>query len=98
MTTEIFEGMTGRNISNYDLLDETTEKYGVDRAEAHEAITAMLQGIVEADGQDVILDRQPVRPHLLDSNPGDVDVNHWLTVSDETANEIREALASVYAA
>lgn len=97
MTTEIFEGITGRSISSYDLLDETIEKYGIDRTEAHETIRALLQGIVESDGDSVILDRQPGRPQLLENNPGDVDVTYWLTVSDETAQTIREALASVYA-
>jgi hypothetical protein len=98
MTTDIYDGKTGRAISTYDILDETTERYSLDRREAHESIVAMLQGIVEADGDHVIIERRPVRPELLISNPHDVDVDYWLTVSDETADEIREALASVYAA
>ncbi|MEX3101273.1 MULTISPECIES: hypothetical protein [unclassified Streptomyces] len=98
MTIQIFEGQTGRSIAGYDLLTEAVDTYGVDRAEAHETILSLLQGIVETDGPHVILDRQPIRPHLLEHNPGVVDINHWLTASDETAGEIREGLAAVYAA
>lgn len=95
MSTEIFEGMTGRSISAYDLLDETMDTYGLDKVAAHEAITAFLSGLTE-DDPALILERTPVRPELLKSNPAHVDVNHWLTVSDETADHIRGALAATF--
>lgn len=98
MTTEIYSQNHGRGLSGYDLLDEVSDAYGLERAEAHDAIHAMLDGIIEADGDTVILERRPARPELLNSNPADNDIDHWLTISDETAAEIREALAAVYAA
>jgi hypothetical protein len=98
MTTEIFAQNHGRSISSYDLLDEVQEAYGLSQADAHNAIHAMLTGIVEASDGSVIIDRRPVRPELLESNPNDLDITYWLTVSDETATEIREALAALYAA
>ncbi|WP_338683981.1 hypothetical protein QD712_25945 [Streptomyces acidiscabies] len=96
MTTQIFEGMTGRRIGEYDLLTEAVDTYGMNRAEAHESILSFLQDIVGIEGPAVILDRRPIEPHLLDSNPRSLDIHHWLTVSDKTADEIREALAAVY--
>ncbi|WP_327332935.1 hypothetical protein [Streptomyces anulatus] len=95
MSTEIFEGMTGRSIGSYDLLDETMETYGLDKTTAHEAIAAFLASLAD-DDSSVIIERTPVRPELLKSNPAHVDVTHWLTVSDETADHIRGALAAVY--
>ncbi|MEV5851389.1 MULTISPECIES: hypothetical protein [Streptomyces] len=95
MTTEIFEGMTGRSISTYDLLDETMDTYGLDKTTAHEAIAAFLSGLVD-DDSSVIIERTPVRPALLKSNPAHVDIDHWLTVSDETADHIRGALAATF--
>lgn len=97
MTTDIYSQNHGRNLSTYDLLDEIQEQYGLDRTEAHDAIHAMLTGIIEADGDHVILDRRPARPELLDDNPADNDIDHWLTISDATAQEIREALTATYA-
>ncbi|MFJ9113036.1 hypothetical protein [Streptomyces sp. NPDC102283] len=95
MSTDIYESMTGRSISTYDLLDETTETYGLDKATAHEAITAFLSGLTD-DDPAVIIERTPVRPELLKSNPTDVDIDHWVTVSDETADHIRGALAVTF--
>jgi hypothetical protein len=98
MSTEIYNQNYGRSISSYELLDETRETYGLSRQDAHDAIHAMLSGIIETDGEEtVILGRTPVRPELLTSNPQDVDIDQWITVSDETADAIREALAAVYA-
>ncbi|MYX14432.1 hypothetical protein GTY67_13600 [Streptomyces sp. SID8374] len=94
-TTQIFEGMTGRNISTYDLLDETMTTYGLDKETAHEAIAAFLASLVD-DDPALILERTPVRPELLEANPTSVDIDHWLTVSNETADHIREALAAVF--
>ncbi|MFD8407164.1 hypothetical protein ACFV1G_21065 [Streptomyces anulatus] len=95
MSTEIFEGMTGRSIGTYDLLDEAMETYGLDKTTAHEAITAFLSGLTDNDSS-IIVERTPVRPELLKSNPQDVDINHWVTVSDETADHIRGALAATF--
>ncbi|MEG9551685.1 hypothetical protein V5N34_26790 [Streptomyces baarnensis] len=95
MSTEIFQGMTGRSISAYDLLDETMTAYGLDKTTAHEAITAFLNGLID-DDPAVILERTPVRPELLKHNPTDLDITHWVTVSDETAEHIRGALAASF--
>ncbi|WP_432077789.1 hypothetical protein [Streptomyces sp. YPW6] len=95
MSIDIFQGMTGRSISTYDLLDETMEAYGLDKATAHEAITAFLNSLVE-DDPALILERTPVRPELLEFNPTSLDVDHWVTVSDETADHIRGALAASF--
>ncbi|WP_406501614.1 hypothetical protein OHA04_27770 [Streptomyces sp. NBC_01590] len=98
MSAEIFNQNHGRSISNYDLLDEVQETYGLDKRAAHDAIHAMLSGIIESDGEDaVILDRTASNPELLDHNPHSRDINYWLTISDETADTIREALAASYA-
>ena len=94
-TTDIFEGMTGRSIATYDLLDEAMETYGLDKTTAHEAITAFLSGLAE-DDSSLILDRTPTRPELAGNNPQDIDVTHWLTISDETAGHIRAALAVTF--
>lgn len=96
MSTEIYDNFPGRSFSNYDLLDEVTEKYGLDRREAHESIHAFLDQIVDIDGDDVILKREPVNPALLQSNDRDLDIRYWLTISDETAGTIRDSFAAVY--
>ncbi|MFF6904510.1 hypothetical protein ACFY9Q_01040 [Streptomyces sp. NPDC012389] len=95
MSTEIYEGMTGRSISTYDLLDEAMDTYGLDKTTAHEAITAFLSGLVD-DDPTLIIERTPVRPELLKSNPNSLDIDHWVTVSDETADHIRGALAASF--
>ncbi|MFF8250142.1 hypothetical protein [Streptomyces griseus] len=71
------------------------DTYGLDKATAHEAITAFLSGLTE-DDPALILERTPVRPELLKGNPQDVDIDHWVTVSDETADHIRGALAASF--
>ncbi|MFC8491767.1 hypothetical protein ACFUJU_13390 [Streptomyces sp. NPDC057235] len=96
MSTEIYDDFPGRGFSNYDLLDELVEKYGLDRREAHESIHAFLNQIVDIDGDGVILKREPVNPQLLVSNPRDLDIRHWLTISDSAANDIRNSFAAVY--
>jgi hypothetical protein len=96
MTTEISSLNPGRAIHGYDLLDQIQETYIPDRAEAHAAIHAMLGQIIEIDGDDVILDTTPINPELLTFNPNDRDIYHWLTISDETAEFIREAIAASY--
>jgi len=98
MPTVIASHIPGRAVHRYDLLDETTEKYGISAREAHEAIHAFLGQIVDIDGEDaVILDRRPIRPELLKRNRRDLDVYWWLTISDEAAETIRESLAASYA-
>lgn len=99
LTTEIASRIPGRTIHSYDLLDEVTEAHGLSLEEAHEAIHAMLQHCIDIDGEDkIILDRRPMRPELLEDNPHDVDVYYWLTISEETATTIREALAATHEA
>ncbi|MEE4491629.1 hypothetical protein [Streptomyces sp. BE230] len=90
-TTDIFEGMTGRDLATYDLCTEAENTYGLTQRDAHETITALLQDLI-TDEPALILDRQPVRTITA---PG-IDNNHWLTISDETANHIRGALAAIY--
>jgi hypothetical protein len=88
----------GRTVNGYDLLDEVQEQYGLGRQEAHEAIHAALQQLLDIDGEDqVIIARTPIRPELLKDNPHDLDVYYWLTVRAESVDEIREALAAQYA-
>ncbi|MFD1832392.1 hypothetical protein ACFSJS_22490 [Streptomyces desertarenae] len=95
MATEIASNIPGRTIHPYPLLDEIAERHNLSDREAHEAIHAMLDQIADIDG-DVVLEQRPIRPELLESNPHDLDVYWWLTVSDETAQEIRDALAAQY--
>jgi hypothetical protein len=94
----IADDFPGRSIARYDLLDEVEDRYGLSAREAHDAIHAALQQLIEIDGEDqVVIGRTPQRPELLKSNPGDVDVRFWLRVRDEAVDEIREALAAHYA-
>lgn len=96
---EICDNFPGRAIAAYDLLDEVEERYGLGRRDAHEAIHAALQQLIDIDGEDeVVIARRPQRPELLKSNPHDVDVRYWLVVRAECVDEIREALAAQYAA
>lgn len=96
MTTEIASRIPGRSITSYDLLDEAVATYGLSRAQAHDDIHAFLAQIVDIDGDGTILASEPMRPELLVDNPQDLDIYYWLTISDETADSIREALAAVY--
>jgi len=97
MSTDIYSGSTGRAISNYDLLDEMQDTYGLDRRETHESITAFLTQIVDVDGEDNVIEgTRPVRPELLQSNTSDLDVDHWTTITDRAASDIRDAFAAVY--
>lgn len=93
MTTEIFQGFPGRSIAPYDLLEEMAGLYDLDRREAHESVLSFLSDL----GPEAILKREPTDPRLLESNPHDLDVTHWLTVTDEAARQIRDAFAAVYA-
>ncbi|MFI8872432.1 hypothetical protein [Streptomyces sp. NPDC055243] len=96
---EIFDNFPGRQIASYDLLDEVMDQYGLGKREAHEAIHAYLQQLVDLgeEGQVVIAAR-PARPELLKDNPQDLDVRYWYIVRAETVDEIREALTLHYAA
>lgn len=96
MTMDIYSQNHGRGLSGYDLLDQIEEQFHLSRTDAHDAIHAMLNGIIEAEGESVILNRRPARPELLTDDAPDVDIDHWLTISDETAAEICEALVSAY--
>ena len=96
---EICDNFPGRSIASYDLLDEVEEHYGLSRRDAHEAIHAILQQLIDIDGEDqVVIARRPQRPKLLKSNPHDLGVRYWLVVRAECVDEIREALAAQYAA
>lgn len=98
MSTDIFSGSTGRAISSYDLLDEMQDAYGLDRRETHESIVAFLAQIVDIDGEESVIEAtRPVRPELLESNPGDLDIDRWTTITDTAAEGIRDAFAAVYA-
>jgi hypothetical protein len=94
MSTDIYSGKPGRTIGNYDLLGEVMDTYDLDRQTAHDSIRAFLDQLTDIDGGDTIIASTPVRPELLVSNPHDLDIDYWLTVSDETADAIREALAA----
>lgn len=89
----------GRSIHSYDLLDEVMEATRLGKQEAHDAIHALLDQMVDEDGEDaVILHRQAIRPELLKSNPQDLDVYYWLTVRQESADMIRESLTAEHVA
>lgn len=94
MTVEIYAGFEGRAIEGYELLDEMIDRYALDRRDAHESIRTFLGQL--AEDENVILDRRPVRPALLTANPNDLDITYWETVSETTAEQIRDAFAAVY--
>lgn len=95
MSTDVYTGTPGRAISNYDLLEEIQNTYGLDRREAHESITAFLGQIIGIDGEDAVIEAtRAVRPELLLDNPGDLDIDYWTTITDAAANDIREAFAA----
>lgn len=97
MSTDIYTGKTGRAISNYDLLDEMQEAYGLDRRETHDSIVAFLAQIVDIDGEDAVIEgTRPVRPELIQANPSDLDVDYWTTITDRAAGDIRDAFAAAY--
>lgn len=94
----IADNFPGRSIARYDLLDKVEDRYGLSTREAHEVIHAVLQQLIDVDGEEqVVIARTPQRPELLKSNPNDVDVRYWLTVRAESVGEILEALAAQYA-
>lgn len=98
MATDVSSLIPGRDIHTYDLLGEMQEKYNLDRRATHESIHAFLSQVIEIDGEDaVVLSSRPIRPELLDSNPRDLDVHYWLTISGSAAETIREAFAATYA-
>lgn len=96
--TEIASHIPGRSVHDYDLLDDVMEVTGLGASEAHASIHAMLDDVIAIEGEDeVIRSKRPIRPELLTYNPGMVDVYWWLAVRQETADEIRDALAATYA-
>lgn len=96
---QIGDNFPGRSITDYDLLDEVQERYGLSRRDAHEAIHATLRQLIDIDGEDqVVIARRPQRPELLKSNPQDLDVRYWLVVRAECVDGIREALEAQHAA
>ncbi|MEU0940281.1 hypothetical protein [Embleya sp. NPDC005971] len=96
MSVEIASHIPGRTVHPYELLDEMRKYVGSDR-EAHDSIHVFLNQIVEIDGEEnVILSTRPIRPELLESNPQDLDVYHWITISDDAAQDIRDAFAAAY--
>ena len=92
MTTTIAGQNYGRSIPAYDLLDEMTERYGIDRREAHDSIHTFLADL----GDGAIVGTTPQRPELADYNPHDVDMDTWIEITDEAAEQIREAFDAVY--
>lgn len=95
MTTTIASNIPGRAISSYDLLDELQERHGLTRRETHEGIHAYLDQLAGL-GDNPVVDQQPMRPELLTSNPQDVDVYYWITITDEAAQDIRDSFAATY--
>lgn len=95
MTTTIASNIPGRAISSYDLLDELQEKYGLSRRQTHEEIHALLDQLADL-GDNPVVDERPMRPELLVSNPQDVDVYHWIEITDQAAQDIRESFAATY--
>jgi len=96
--TEIASNNRGRTIPPYELLDETTQTYGISRREAHDAIHAFVDQLIADDGQEnVITSQRPIRPQLEKDNPYDRDRDQWLTLTPEATHTIRTALAATYA-
>ena len=93
MTTMIAGQNHGRAIPTYDLLEEMTERYDIDRREAHDSIHAFLADL----GDDAIVGTTPQRPELDGYNPNDEDRGVWLEITDEAAEHIREAFAATFA-
>ncbi|MGK5530837.1 hypothetical protein [Streptomyces sp. URMC 129] len=87
MPEEIASHIPGRAVGCYDLLDELTEAYGLPRQQVHEGIHALLDQLVELDGEEaVVLDRR------RDRDP------YWrLTISDDALDAIREHYKAVHA-
>ncbi|WP_326806624.1 hypothetical protein OHB04_02210 [Streptomyces sp. NBC_01775] len=75
----------GTQVTNYDLLGEIEGLFNT-RQEAHEAVQTTLSQIIENDGDDVVLSRREMK-----NGSGRV-IGEWLTVSTETAQEIRDAI------
>nr|WSX25546.1 hypothetical protein OG690_38330 [Streptomyces tubercidicus] len=88
----------GRLIYNYDLLDQVIEQTNMDKREAHDSIHALLDQLVEIDGEAaVVIHQEPVQPELLKSNPSDLDIYYWVTIRQEAADLILEQLAAQHA-
>lgn len=95
MTTTIASQNFGRAIHHYDLLTEIAERHGMTDRDAHDAIHAAVEQLIQLDGEDaVIISRQPIQPELLDYNPHDLDRYEWIEITSEAANAIREAIAA----
>ncbi|MCY0923446.1 MULTISPECIES: hypothetical protein [unclassified Streptomyces] len=87
----------GRAINTYPLLDQIQEQHIPNRAEAHAAIHAHLEELIQLDGEDaVIISREPISPLLEISNPLDRDKYYWLTITDEAEQAIRDAIAATH--
>lgn len=96
MPTVIASLNPGRTVYSYDLLDEIQESTGLSRANAHATIHQFLSQITDIDGEEnVILAQEPMRPELLENNTHDLDVYHWITISDDAADGIREACSAI---
>lgn len=91
---EIASRIPGRDVHSYELLDEVVEETGMSERDAHDAIHAILDDLIDIDGQ-VIVSQRPMRPELLRRPGRQIDVYWWLAVTEETAAEIREALTTV---
>ncbi|MYS36369.1 hypothetical protein K388_07167 [Streptomyces sp. KhCrAH-43] len=95
-TYDIFDGIGHENFTPYELCNEAAYAYNMSQSAAHAAIFVLLQRFVAAD-PELVLDRRAVRdetaPPHIDTG---IDTGYWLTVSEETARRIREALAARY--
>lgn len=81
-TTEI-----ASQITNYDLLNDIEDQF-TSRHQAHEAVQTFLGQIIEIDGDDVVISRRDM------TNASGRVIGEWLTVSSETAQAIRDAIAA----
>jgi len=91
MPTEIYSHNPGRALAHYDLADELADRYGLTLRETHDGIWAYL-----ADLDDAEISRRSATPELDRHNPNDRDRYHWIEITDEAADIVREAFAATY--
>lgn len=81
------------SVARYPLLERVVERHDLDIEDAHAAILAALDQIIDLDGEDnVIESERPVHPGREHHNPTSLDRPRWVTVTPETVEAIEEAL------
>lgn len=95
MSTVIADHSPGRGAPPYDLLQEVTTRYPeLGDMDAHDAVWQVLEDLTSL-GEDWEVDREPVDPIAARSGR-DRDRRHWITITEDAADSIREALAATH--